>query len=68
MHVCRAPVYALNSIPPLLGLLLLHAACIPRLLEVGNYLNNYFSMYARLTCFSIREELVSLALLGLKII
>ena len=43
-------------------------ARIPRLLGVGNYLNNYFPLYLRLRRSIIREELVSLALLRIKII
>ena len=41
---------------------------IPRLLGVKNYLNNYFTMYKRLTRFRIRVILASPAYLGLGII
>ena len=41
---------------------------IPRLLGVKNYLNNYFSMYKRLTRSCIHVELASLANLGIGII
>ena len=37
----------------------------PRLLRVSNYLNNYFATYTRLTRYSIRVELASLAYVGL---
>ena len=41
---------------------------IRRLLGVENYLNNYFTMYKRLTRSSIRVEFASPAYLGLRII
>ena len=41
---------------------------IPRLLEVKNYLNNYFAMYTCLTRVRIRVELASPAYCGLRII
>ena len=41
---------------------------IHRLNGVRNYLNNYFVLYARLTCFPIRVELASPAYLGLEFI
>ena len=41
---------------------------IPRLLGVRNYLNNYFTMYKRLTHSRIRVELVFSAYLWLGII
>ena len=40
---------------------------IPRLLNVRNYLKNYFAMYKRLTRTRIRVELTSSAYLGLGI-
>ena len=41
---------------------------IPRLRGVRNYLNNYFTIYKRLTRSRIREELASPTYLGLGII
>ena len=42
--------------------------CIPDLLGVKNYLNNYFVIYTRLTRSRIRVDLASPAYLGLRII
>ena len=41
---------------------------IPRLVGVNDYLNNYFTMYKRLTCSRIRVKRASPANLGLGII
>ena len=41
---------------------------IPRLLQVKNYLINFFAMYTCLTRFRIREKLASPAYLALRII
>ena len=41
---------------------------IPRLLEIKNYLNNYFAMYTCLTRFRIRVNLASPAYFRLRII
>ena len=45
-----------------------HGPCIPHLLGVKNYLNNYFAIYMRLTHYRIRAELGSPAYLALEII
>ena len=42
--------------------------CIPRILGVKSYLNNYIAMYPRLTHSLMREDLASSAYLGLEII
>ena len=41
--------------------------CIPRLLGVKNYVNNYFAMYTRLTRSRMRVDLASFAYLRLGI-
>ena len=41
---------------------------IPHLLEVENYLNNYFAMYKRLMYIRIHVKLVSPTYMGLRII
>ena len=49
-------------------LLYTRGTCIPHLLGVKNYLNNYLVMYKRLTRSRIRVELASPAYMGLRII
>ena len=42
--------------------------CIPRLLGVSNYLNNYFAIYTRLTRLHIQADLASPTYFWLRII
>ena len=60
IFICH--VYASNALP------YTHGSRIPRLLGVRNYLNNYFSMYMRLTLSRINADLASHTYFWLRII